>query len=95
MGEEEIKLVRKKLKWPHPAFEIPKNILNEWRAIGSNGILLEKDWLKELNKSKENIKNKFNNFNNKIFRDELNDLIFKEKEKYFNDNLRWLLDNVL
>ena len=85
LGEEEIKLVRKKLKWPHPAFEIPKNILNEWRAIGSNGELLEKDWLKELNKSKENIKNKFNNFNNKIFRDELNDLIFKEKEKYFND----------
>ena len=33
LGEEEIKLVRKKLKWPYPSFEIPKNILNEWRSI--------------------------------------------------------------
>ena len=36
LGEEEIKLVRKKLKWSHKAFEIPNKILNEWRAIGNN-----------------------------------------------------------
>ena len=46
LGEEEIKLVRKKLKWPYPAFEIPGNILKEWRLIGSKGDDLEKSWLK-------------------------------------------------
>ena len=34
LGEDEIKLVRKKLKWEHKPFEIPQKILNDWRAIG-------------------------------------------------------------
>ena len=34
LGEEEIKLVRKKLKWEHEPFNIPEKILNEWRSIG-------------------------------------------------------------
>ena len=73
------------MKWPYPSFQIPENILNEWRSIGSKGELLEKKWLSELNSSKESIKNKFNELNNKIFKEELNNLIFKEKEKYFNE----------
>ena len=35
LGEEEIILVRKKLKWEHKPFEIPKKVLNEWRIIGN------------------------------------------------------------
>ena len=85
LGEEEIKLVRKKLKWPYPAFEIPDNILKEWRLIGSKGDALEKSWLKELNKSKKEIKENFNHFNNTIFREKLNDLVTLEKEKYYRD----------
>ncbi len=34
LGEEEIKLVRKKLKWEYEPFNIPEKILNEWRSIG-------------------------------------------------------------
>ena len=34
LGEDEIKLVRKKLKWIYKPFEIPKKFLNEWRIIG-------------------------------------------------------------
>ena len=34
LGEDEIKLVRKKLNWKYKAFEIPKNLLNEWKKIG-------------------------------------------------------------
>ena len=34
LGEEEIKLVRKKLNWNFKPFEIPKYLLNEWRIIG-------------------------------------------------------------
>lgn len=34
LGEDEIRLVRKKLNWPHSAFEIPKNLMDQWRSIG-------------------------------------------------------------
>ena len=36
LGEEEIKLVRKKLKWNHKEFKIPNELLSEWRKIGQN-----------------------------------------------------------
>ncbi len=85
LGEEEIKLVRKKLKWSHPPFKIPDKILSEWRQIGAKGELLEKKWLSELNSSNPKIKENFNKLNNALFRDKLNDLIASEKEKYFVD----------
>ena len=34
LGDDEIELVRKKLKWKYEPFEIPQKILNDWRAIG-------------------------------------------------------------
>ena len=34
LGEDEIKLVRKKLSWKHEPFQIPKNLLMEWKKIG-------------------------------------------------------------
>jgi len=34
LGEDEVKLVRKKLNWNHEPFQIPKKLLNEWRKIG-------------------------------------------------------------
>ncbi|MDC1148128.1 transketolase [Pelagibacteraceae bacterium] len=42
MGEDEIKLIRKKLKWPHEPFDIPKNILKAWRKIGNKVQVKEK-----------------------------------------------------
>ena len=34
LGEDEIKLVRKKLKWNYEPFNIPNEYLNEWKKIG-------------------------------------------------------------
>ena len=34
LGEEEINLVRKKLKWDYKPFEIPNEIKKEWKKIG-------------------------------------------------------------
>ena len=34
MGDDEINLVRKKFKWHYEPFEIPSNLLDEWRKIG-------------------------------------------------------------
>ena len=36
--------MRKKLKWKHKSFEIPEEILNQWRAIGTKGAFHEKKW---------------------------------------------------
>ena len=44
LGEEEIELVRKKLKWKYEPFKIPKEILSEWRKIGEKGTKEEKRW---------------------------------------------------
>ncbi len=55
LGEDEIKLVRKKLKWSHPPFEVPKKILDEWRKIGSRGIKEEEKWNKKNKNKKKNL----------------------------------------
>ena len=68
LGENEVSLVRKKLKWPHPPFVIPKEILNEWRKIGEKGTKKENKWLKFCKSKEKNIK--------KIFSDNL----FKDLE---------------
>tara|TARA_Y100001936_G_scaffold59913_1_gene59092 strand:- start:2152 stop:4056 length:1905 start_codon:yes stop_codon:yes gene_type:complete len=52
LGEDEIKLVRKKLKWNHPPFEIPRKILNEWRKIGGRGIKGAEKWNKKFKNKK-------------------------------------------
>ncbi len=85
LGDDEINLVRKKLKWPHLPFEIPKEILNEWRSIGAKGEIIEKNWLNDLNKSKPQIKENFNDLNNTVLRDKLSKLVASEKEKYFRE----------
>ena len=52
LGDEEIALVRKKLRWNSKPFEMPEDILNTWRKIGEKGIKLEEKWLETLNKKK-------------------------------------------
>jgi len=56
LGEEEVALVRKKLKWKHEPFKIPKEILNEWRKIGEKGVLEEKKWNSIYNKKNKKIR---------------------------------------
>jgi len=57
LGEDEIKLIRKKLKWSYDPFEIPDRILKKWREIGKKGFDDEKKWKKILFK-KENFEHK-------------------------------------
>ena len=83
LGDDEIKLVRKKLKWNHEPFKIPQEILNEWRKIGNKGEILEKKWQETINK--KNSKNREVLEKNFINSDlsKLESLIEKEKTKYF------------
>ena len=83
LGDEEITLVRKKLKWNNKSFEIPQDILDEWRKIGSTGAQLEKTWQNILNKKNPKIKSELEkNFINSDL-GYLEKLIEKEKTKYF------------
>ena len=83
LGDEEISLVRKKLKWSHKPFEVPEEILDEWRKIGNRGEQIEDEWLKTINKKNSKNKSGLNkNFYN-LDLEGLENLIYQEKEKYF------------
>ncbi len=80
---KEIGLVRKKLKWNNEPFEIPEDILNAWREIGEKGAELEEKWLEILSKKNSNIKSELKNIYIESNLKDLEDLIKKEKTKYF------------
>jgi transketolase len=69
LGEGEISLVRKKLKWKYPPFQIPKEILSEWRKMGSRGVEESEKWQKNYRKKIEK-----NNLDN-IFKTEKQNII--------------------
>ena len=72
LGENEVKLVRKKLNWLHEPFIIPKKIMEEWRRIGSSGKIKEDKWRKIYNKKKKQI--------DKIFSSNFSGIFKKEKQ---------------
>ena len=79
IGINEIKLVRKFLDWKYKPFEIPKNILNEWKKIGNKGIKLEANWKKFYKRRKRNINKLLKNNFSKILKVEKQNSI-KEKK---------------
>jgi len=44
LGSEEIAGARAALGWPHPAFEVPRDILEAWRAAGLRGSAVSAAW---------------------------------------------------
>ena len=65
--------MRKKLNWKYKKFEIPNNILNQWRTIGNKGSKIESSWNK-IYKRKKNRINKIlkNNFSKSIRSEKIN-----------------------
>ena len=85
LGNEEILLVRKKLKWSHSPFEIPEDILKDWRKIGEKGSVLEKKWSVNLNKKNSKIRKELESIQKNINLKSLDFLINTEKKKYFKE----------
>jgi len=62
LGADEIKGAREFLKWPHKEFDIPQDVLNEWRLIGKKHRGTAKTpnkKLPDLSKLLENLKKEF------------------------------------
>ena len=76
LGEDEIKLVRKKLKWNYESFKIPDDLLNQWRRVGENSSLKAKKHEIKYKKIFSNFKN-FKSFQN---------MIEKTKEDYLKNS---------
>ena len=76
LGEDEIKLVRKKLKWDYEPFKIPNELLVEWRKIGEKS-------KQKAKKHEIKYKKKFSNF--KDLRS-LKNLIKKAKNDYLKNS---------
>ena len=76
LGVDEIQLVRKNLNWKYKPFQIPNNILNEWRNIGRKGEKIEKNWNKKFKKYKKYLNyNSINNFKNSIIEQKKKNLL--------------------
>jgi len=84
LGDEEVALVRKKLKWKYKPFEIPKEILSEWRKIGKRGDLQEKKWNIVYNKKSKKVKDEFSRVINGKLPKNIDKIIDKEKRKFFD-----------
>ena len=78
LGADEIKLVRKVLDWKYKPFEIPKNILNEWKKIGNKGIKLETKWNKFYKRKKQNI--------DKVLKNNFSKALKSEKQNSIKEN---------
>jgi len=84
LGNKEVELVRKKLKWKYRPFEIPKRILNEWREIGKRGNLQEKKWNSIYNKKGKKVKDEFSRVISGKLPKNLDKIIEEEKRKFFD-----------
>ncbi len=84
LGDDEIALVRKKLKWNNNPFVIPQDIKDEWRKIGNKGELLEKKWEETIDKKKPGFKSQLEKIYTNSNLKDLEILIEKEKTKYFD-----------
>jgi len=79
IGTDEIKLVRQVLDWKYKPFEIPQNILNEWRKIGNKGIKLESSWKKIYKKKKQTVDRVLKNNFSKTLKSEKQNSIKENK----------------
>jgi len=70
LGADEVKLVRKILGWKYKPFEIPNNILNEWKKIGNKNLKLEANWSKLYKNKKQKINKILKNSFSKVLKSE-------------------------
>jgi transketolase len=48
LGGDEVAGARRNLGWDHPPFEVPRDVLEKWRAAGARGLAAREKWTKRL-----------------------------------------------
>ncbi len=48
LGTDEVAATRVAIDWPYPAFEVPSEILDAWRATSGKGLQAHKEWKQRL-----------------------------------------------
>ncbi len=59
LGAEELAGAKKKLGWEYGPFEVPKDLMDAWRAIGKQGAKAHAEWQERFNKVKPKAKAEF------------------------------------
>ena len=59
LGKGEIEGTRKALEWTHGEFEVPQDILNNWRAVGAKGATAYANWSKQYGLLAEDIRREY------------------------------------
>ena len=83
LGDDEIKLVRKKLNWKHDPFQVPVELLNAWREIGNKGEKIEDEWNSALKKKNTKIQDEYKRLLKGDLPISLDKIFGDEKLKYF------------
>ncbi|MFY8170213.1 MAG: transketolase family protein, partial [Candidatus Fonsibacter sp.] len=86
LGSAEIDLVRKKLKWSFPPFEVPENILKEWRKLIITGKKHEENWKKSFDKLEKNKKEELLRIKSGNLPKNFNEKISQIKDKFFENS---------
>ena len=81
LGEEEITAARKALDWPSPPFEIPQDLLNQWRAIGDRGKISYETWQKNLSNAPDTLRHLWRQWRNKDYDESLNAAVLSLKQE--------------
>lgn len=67
LGAEEVQLAKETLDWPYEAFEIPQDVLDNWRAVGDRGAIMSASWQHRFDTQPEDLQRRFtNHLNTKI-----------------------------
>ncbi|MBT4203405.1 MAG: transketolase [Rhodobiaceae bacterium] len=85
LGKEEYELTRKNLGIDYPAYEIPQDILDEWRLAGLRNRHQRKVWEKRFESLDADLKNKINSHLNTSISKEFEEELYKQKENLLNE----------
>ncbi|MFC4272938.1 transketolase [Sneathiella chungangensis] len=89
LGEEEVALARKELGWPHTPFDIPVEILDKWRAVGTKGARLSAAWEDSFKALPEEQRTMFNADINGNLPSALDDAMLDFKRQLVDDAPAW------
>ncbi|WP_288903191.1 transketolase [uncultured Sneathiella sp.] len=89
LGEDEIALARKELGWPHAPFDIPNDILDKWRCVGTMGARHSAAWEESLKALPADTRSEFKSSLRGDLPSDLEDALLEYKRQLSEDAPAW------